>query len=329
MKKILLGILMLFASVALFACRDKEPEQPIEQKEQLENPVSLAGLYASTTSSTTKVKTSYKLDTTTPNYQFVVLMNDTTNFELTIKLDNPKDYHIFDFTLICEDENAKVLVDNEYELLSNLKSLNWRGTTNTKYVLKMQVSSVEFVNTISLTSMYYSDRADGTIKYDVDLDNKGTIDVYRLYDGIEVEMVDFCNQKINVKSEYVDTTSIMINGVSADISQNVYLKNGLNTISYYFVLNDNAKYLTSIAYTKKQLSGGYMRYSGGYTVISYQIDALYLPATYNVKVIDRATKDVLGEQECSIRINEFIVPKTDFENIYFLINNTYIDDWFD
>lgn len=245
MKKILLGFLMVFTSLALFGCKDKEPEKP-----QLENPVTLAGLSASTTSSTTKTKSKmgYKLDTTTPNYQFVVLMNDTTNFELTIKLDNPNDYHIFDFTLTCEDENAKVFVDDEYELLSNLKSLNWRGTTNTKYVLKMQVSSTAHINTLKLTSMYYSDREDGTNKYDVNLNDKGTIDVYRLYEGVEIEVVNYSTQKIKVTNDSVDKSSIKINNTTVKDGDKIDLKFDKNTISYSFVLGDGIAYYTTFDY---------------------------------------------------------------------------------
>ena len=64
MKKILLGLLILFTSFTLFSCR-----------KELENPVSLSSL--TTTKETTKIKTTskmgYKLDNETSSYQFVCL----------------------------------------------------------------------------------------------------------------------------------------------------------------------------------------------------------------------------------------------------------------
>jgi len=318
MKKILGLFLVALSFLGLIGC-----------KKQLENPVTLAGLSASTTSSTakTKSKMGYKLDTTTPDYQFVVLMNDTTNFELTIKLDNPNDYHIFDFTLTCEDTNAKVFVEDEYVLLTDIASLNWRGATNSKYILKMQVSSEEFVNTINLTSMYYSDRTDGSNKYDVDLNDKGTIDVYRLYDGIEVESLDYFSQKINIKSEYVDTTSIRVNGLAIEDINDFYLKAGENTITYDFLLGDNVKYSSSIKFNQVVFAATPLFYGYSNHDVLIIVNKLYATREYNYKIINKDTNEVLAEGQVFDRVETIVPSNTTLENSYILIDDKYVIDW--
>lgn len=178
-----------------------EPEKPVEvEKPNLNGQVKLNSIYyeevAEQTTETTRKGMSFKLTTTQSNtidYQYVVVDKEEI-ITLVIKLDNPKDYHIFDFTLTCDDENAKILINEEYKLISEQKSINWLGGNNVEFKVKIQLTNDLEDTEINITNIYFSDRETGENVYTADLNNKGTFYVYKIIEHIEFEVLDTENK---------------------------------------------------------------------------------------------------------------------------------------
>lgn len=255
MKKIILGILLIVSVFSLSSCKvgglfSNEDDSTKDQAEdkQLENPVTLSKLVAESASTKTNE---------IPNYQHVILMNGITDFILTIHLSNINNYYILDLKLACDDENAKVFVDSEYKLLSDLKSIKWSGDSKNTLKLKMQVSSTEVLNTVELTSMHYSDKADGSSKYNVNLNNKGKLDVYKFSDGVKVNVVGYEKYSITPLYEYVD-----VNSIKANLSPYVVgstFNNNVNEfeVTYSFIFGDYKTPEYSIVFTKPEVCLSY------------------------------------------------------------------------
>lgn len=247
MKKIFGLLVCLLALVGVSSCGDK-------QSLSVNNQVKLVSFKEDNKAKMTKN------DNRVTDYQFAVLMNSETELDLTITLDNPNDYHIFDFTLSCEDEKAEILVDGEYVLLNSVKSINWKGDTNTSYTISLKISSSDYLNKIAITSMYYSDRSDGTSKETVDLNKKETVDIYRLYDGVSVNVVDYNTYKLELNDSHVDQNSIKVNGKSYLLSEEISCYGSSFEVTYNYQLENNLVYSNGFNYEKEDLYIGYTTY---------------------------------------------------------------------
>lgn len=243
MKKILIFTIVLGSLISFTSCKSNKREN--------ENMVKLNSLNATKQESNVKTLSNETYYTTTYSetldYQYIVLDKQDKYFNLTINLDNPNDYHIFDFTLSCDDENAKILINNNYELITNTKSINWYGDNNSQYTIKLYVSSENYLNTLKLTSMFYTDREE--LKYSVDLNNKETINIYKINQGIALNRVDFCNFKVVKNDEHILSNSIRYNGVEIQENEIIDLSTYTRESYIYF---DYSYDLNGIIYNKKQ-----------------------------------------------------------------------------
>lgn len=194
------------------------------------------------------------------DYQFVVLQEEQYQFNLTIVLDNEKDYHIFDFTLSCDDEEIMILIDNEYVMLKNMKSINWRGDTNSKYTISMSTNNEEYLTTLKLIGIYYSDRENANNVYDVDLNGKETVEVYRvdlgftaIYECIEKKSFKY---KLTLNNEKIDKNTVYLGDTKIEFNE--------YNVAYIYLKNDNEIYSIAFKYILK--------------------DDLYYNSTFNIKV---------------------------------------------
>lgn len=336
MKKILILITALLTMVSLVGCQKQQPTEtpPLDipslqtKEEEISlKAVKLASLTATTVeqeNSSTKAKMGVRLSKTTPNYQFVVLVENEIDFTLVIKLDNPEDYHIFDFTLTCDDENAKVLVNGEYKLLTELKSINWRGDTNTQYSLKMQVSSEKYLTTVALSSMYYSDRLTSENKYEVDLDNKGTISVYRVNEGLKAEILDFDTVKFTLNDERVDTSSIKVNGNAYELGTNYEEWTTTYNITYNYVIGDNIISKGSMTFTKENFYTNAYKHMYGYKLFVnpkyIDADGVNIKVYYGSKLI---CEGIATTDNPNLEMYDLNMDVLYWEHTYFMVDDQY------
>lgn len=315
MKKVLTFFTIIFVILCLSSCFNKQEENNTDnQTNSIENQVSLLSIQGVEEKPSERQKTRYKTSNTTqaPDYQFVVLMDEKNRFDLLIKLDNPNDYHIFDFTLECDDENAKILIDNEYTLLTELKSINWKGDTNEQYRISMELSSEEYITTIEMTSMYYSDRESGENRYSVNLNNKENIDIYRLFQSLNVKIVDFWNYILNLDNENVDKNSIRIDNKEYNLGDSVEFEKNKTTITYDFILKNGIKHTYTYSYIKEKIYSNYTFIPK----LEITINPIYINDNgVNVKVLDRKT-------------NEVVFEKTLFESYYCFIEENTSNDYY-
>lgn len=243
-KTISILSITLIAILLLVSCGGNK-----SKKAKLDGEVKLASVTATKPTTKSNMSAIINLDNDTqqsppPTYSYLILQKKEKNFDLTILLDNPSDYHIFDFTLTCEDKSAKIKLDGSYVLLTSVASINWRGDTNTRYTIQMQSASTNYKTGIELTSLYFSDRKDGTSRYEADLQNNGLVDIYKADDGIIYTHLGCFNHKFTINDEHVDLSSIKLNGDTITFTNGEYnytspMSASKAVIEYSYILDDD------------------------------------------------------------------------------------------
>jgi hypothetical protein len=71
------------------------------------------------------------------------------------------------------------MLNNEYQLINEQKSINWHGDTNRTYIVKLKLETDIETTNLEITSIYYSDREDFGNKLAVDLNNKNDYSLFR------------------------------------------------------------------------------------------------------------------------------------------------------
>jgi hypothetical protein len=79
------------------------------------------------------------------DYKYLIVDENEKNIDMKIELDNPNDYHIFDISLNCND-NSKILLNGEYQLINEQKSINWISDTNSVFIIHLLLEDT-FENT--------------------------------------------------------------------------------------------------------------------------------------------------------------------------------------
>lgn len=196
------------------------------------------------------------------DYQYVVLTegyNEAYYFDLKITLDNPKDYHILDFNLTCDDTSAAIYLENEYKLISDLRSINWQGSTNSEYTIKIKLNKTLDNVELNITNIFYAERESSKLTYSADLNNRGTFYVYELdIDAdIQMSMVNIQDGKFYYKLEY-NTERLSIpsitneRGLSLQEENDLLVRDMTDSNSGGFLLKLNLEYQlkNNLVYTK-------------------------------------------------------------------------------
>lgn len=92
--------------------------------------------------------------------QGLVLFEDCEYGELTIKLNNPKQFYIYDLRIKCEVEAARILVDNNWIKMDGETKIRWSGATNNSATYKIYVPkgvATERTGRINILDLRYGD----------------------------------------------------------------------------------------------------------------------------------------------------------------------------
>ena len=237
-KNLLIVLLLIFGFVS---CKpntnvsSSDTTTPISQtSSETSYKVSLSHLKCSVPNEI-KRKQEYKVNSL--GYQYLVVDIDNDEIILSIYLNNEKDYHIFDFELECNDENAKVFIDNEFKLINSLKSINWKGDTNTRYDVKLKLTKNLLDVELNIKNIYYSDRLNGENVYTVDLNNKGTYNIYKVNkDSFNVTFNEYKEKMYNFNIDKIEDDRITDIKIVSD-GKELEFKNQLTLSKYYFDIN--------------------------------------------------------------------------------------------
>ena len=237
-KNLLIVLLLIFGFVS---CKpntnvsSSDTTTPISQtSSETSYKVSLSHLKCSVPNEI-KRKQEYKVNSL--GYQYLVVDIDNDEIILSIYLNNEKDYHIFDFELECNDENAKVFIDNEFKLINSLKSINWKGDTNTRYDVKLKLTKNLLDVELNIKNIYYSDRINGENVYTVDLNNKGTYNIYKVNkDSFNVTFNEYKEKMYNFNIDKIEDDRITDIKIVSD-GKELEFKNSLTLSKYYFDIN--------------------------------------------------------------------------------------------
>lgn len=246
-------------------------------------------------------------------YQFVVLQDDDYEFDLTIVLDNENDYHIFDFNLTCDDEEIEIIIDNEYVLLKDLKSINWKGGTNSKYTISLISHNKDYLTTLKLTAIYYSDRETKQNVYDVDLNGKETVEVYRVDFGFTSEFECIENKAfkyaLTLNSDVIDKDSIYFGDTKIELNPSdkgyVYLPEDKKTydIKFRYALKENLYYDAIYQITVNGIDNLFITWQS----CEYSVSAFLDTKDTNIKAIEFYNKDKKIDVEVTYD-NDFHIP---------------------
>ena len=121
-KNLLIVLLLIFGFVSCKPSNKVNPSVPTtsisQTSSEMAYKVSLSHLKCSLPN---EIKRKQEYRANSLDYQYLVVDINNDEIILSIYLNNEKDYHIFDFELECNDENAKVFIDNEFKLINSLK----------------------------------------------------------------------------------------------------------------------------------------------------------------------------------------------------------------
>ena len=233
------------------------------------------------------------------DYQYLVVDIDNDEIILSIYLNNEKDYHIFDFELECNDENAKVFIDNEFKLINSLKSINWKGDTNTRYDVKLKLTKSLLDVELNIKNIYYSDRLNGENVYTVDLNNKGTYNIYKVSkDSFNVTFNEYKEKMFSFNIDKIEDDRITDIKIVGD-GKELEFKNQLTLSKYYFDINYKINisetlvldYVYKFDMNLNSVDNEYFNFSTGRDDGGYYIEIdknkLNYDTTYHIEVINK------------------------------------------
>lgn len=118
---------------------------------------------------------------------YIVIYRTQELVDLTIHLDNPKDYYIFDFTLSSSDESVEIEINGKFKPLKDCKSIRWNSDDNETctYTLRLPDTEKTSPTDIRIGAMYYSDREDGSNRLHVNMNDRENYDIYRTDERID------------------------------------------------------------------------------------------------------------------------------------------------
>ena len=87
---------------------------------------------------------------------YILIYKDENNIQLTVQLDNPKGESIDALEIACDDENAEILVDNEYKPLNvtaNGRVVNWAQEDPYEKTFYLRTISQDDLNTFRVNDI--------------------------------------------------------------------------------------------------------------------------------------------------------------------------------
>ena len=154
-KNLLIILLLIFGFVSCKPSNKVSPSDtttPISQtSSEMSYKVSLSHLKCSVPN---EIKRKQQFKANSLDYQYLVVDINNDEIILSIYLNNEKDYHIFDFELECNDENAKVFIDNEFKLINSLSFFSSIFSQvfviNSNNKLNVFISTITFIGGVLL-----------------------------------------------------------------------------------------------------------------------------------------------------------------------------------
>lgn len=190
---------------------------------------------------------------------YTVIYKNQNIIKFTINLNNPNDYTIFDFRLTAENESVDYYdkAEDEWIPLSADESIRWQGINNKKCSYLLRLNNEEMrPSKLKISSMYYSDKNDGSNKNEVNLNNKETYTIYKIESSLEnniIKMADIVNseEELTFKIDKIDgaeVTDVIFEGENLEADENdtyKVTKNGKLQIKYNYNVTDKIKYKTT------------------------------------------------------------------------------------
>ena len=136
---------------------------------------------------------------------YIVIYKNQTIINFTIKLSNPEDYYIMDFSLDAENEDVEYLTTEGTWKSIKDRTIRWMSSDNETCTYHLRLLNENATpSKIKILSMYYSDRKDGTNKTAVNLNNKETYTIYKVDSAVEKNIVTAKNIKNTLRCEEVE-----------------------------------------------------------------------------------------------------------------------------
>lgn len=151
---------------------------------------------------------------------YTVIYKNQTMINFTIKLSNPQDYYIMDFTLSAENEDVEYLTTEGTWKSIKERTIRWMSSDNETCTYHLRLLNENATpSKIKILSMYYSDRKDGTNKTAVNLNNKETYIIYKLDSAVEKNIAEL----VNVENIYkADTMKFKIKSIENTNIKKIY-----------------------------------------------------------------------------------------------------------
>ena len=194
-------------------------------------------------------------DTLLNGTDYTVIYKHQNVIKFTINLNNPNDYTIFDFKLTAENESVDYYDKSEDEWIPlSDESIRWQGINNKKCSYLLRLNNDETTpSKLKISSMYYSDKSDGSNRNAVNLNNKETYTVYKIDNSLEnniIRMTDIVNSEseLNFKIDKIagaEINEVLFDEVVINADENgVYkiTKDGKLQIKYGYTVTDGIDY---------------------------------------------------------------------------------------
>lgn len=151
--------------------------------------------------------------------QTVVIFDSDQYASITIKLDNPYEYYVCDFYMICSEPNAMIWVDDEWLPLDGSAKIRWTGATNRKTTYTVFLPDVSDGATITIQDMRYLNEKEIA----VDLAEHDIAKIYRIESPVRTQFVvntpEFFLFKV-IQSE--NCVSVNVDNATYDPNEDAY-----------------------------------------------------------------------------------------------------------
>lgn len=183
---------------------------------------------------------------------YIAVYKNQNIINFTIKLSNPEDYYIMDFSLNAENEEVEYLTSEGTWKSIKDRTIRWMSSDNETCTYHLRLLNENATpSKIKILSMYYSDRKDGTNKTAVNLNNKETYTIYKVDSVVEKNLMTVKNVKNTIECQEVEFELVAGNNVTIDkvytekgevsAENNIYIapSNVTLYINYSYFLSEN------------------------------------------------------------------------------------------
>lgn len=241
--------------------------------------------------------------------QALVLFDENPYASVSIELDNPYDYYIADFYMICSEPGAQIFVDGRWIPLDGSTKIRWTGTTNRFTSYYVYLPQIRANADITITDMRYLNEKEVA----VDLEKHNVANVYRIEQPVRTQFL------VNREDGYYfrviqskDAFDVQVENAEPDSTLDPQYSD------VYVLRQDGAAYTVKFSYTVPGTD-----VVGGGTITSPKIELLKITETNNGNV----QLSYSGYSESSCRLDYVVLNTvasgTTFEPHHF---NAYDND---